>query len=277
MAFEIHEAANIFPLEEETIPALAEDIKQNGQREPIALYEGKLLDGRRRLRACELAGVEPTTKQVTEDPVAYVISLNLHRRQLTKSEAAMAAARAEALGHEIRKRARERQTAQLKRGGDIPVVEALPQRGSGGKSRDELGAKFGVAGKTVDQARKILTHGTPELIGAVDAGKISVNRGSGLARCEPDTQKEIIAATKEGGKRKKREKQKTEPDEDRKPSIAECPGGDKQYAYSEAYADATAEYAITELRRIPKRSKYRVAAFHKTLSWIEGHLHTNGG
>ena len=51
MSFEFHEAANIFPIDQENIQSLAEDIKKNGQQIPIELLDGKILDGRRRSMA----------------------------------------------------------------------------------------------------------------------------------------------------------------------------------------------------------------------------------
>jgi hypothetical protein len=64
---EVHPLANIFPmLSDEALADLAEDIKANGQRVPILLdQEGRLLDGRNRLKACELAGVEPKAERLT--------------------------------------------------------------------------------------------------------------------------------------------------------------------------------------------------------------------
>jgi len=57
--FEIHPLAAEFPdMSEEQIAELAEDIKLNGQLEPIVLLHGKILDGRNRYRACQIAGVE---------------------------------------------------------------------------------------------------------------------------------------------------------------------------------------------------------------------------
>ena len=67
---DIHEAANIFPLDEEHLGDLAAAIKAHGQQVPIELLDGKVIDGRRRLRACELAGVRPKTRTVeTSDPI----------------------------------------------------------------------------------------------------------------------------------------------------------------------------------------------------------------
>jgi hypothetical protein len=75
---------------------LADDIKANGLIHPIVLdAEGTLIDGRNRLRACELAGVAPAfTALGDHDPVAYILSPNVNRRHLTAGQRAMAAARA---------------------------------------------------------------------------------------------------------------------------------------------------------------------------------------
>ncbi len=52
-----------------------------------------LIDGRNRREACKLAGVEPRTRVLSgEDPTAYVLSANVHRRNLTPGQRAMAMA-----------------------------------------------------------------------------------------------------------------------------------------------------------------------------------------
>jgi hypothetical protein len=46
----------------------------NSQQVPMEIFDGNLLDGRRRWMACERAGVEPKLKNVClGDPVAYVV------------------------------------------------------------------------------------------------------------------------------------------------------------------------------------------------------------
>jgi len=83
--YAIHPAANMFPmLAEADLAALAEDIRVNGQGEPVVIWDGQVLDGRNRLAACELAGVEPLTRtlKACPDPVAFVLSANLRRRHL---------------------------------------------------------------------------------------------------------------------------------------------------------------------------------------------------
>jgi molybdenum-dependent DNA-binding transcriptional regulator ModE len=84
-----HPAAELFQLlPDDELRAMAEDIKKKGLDQPIVLHEGKVLDGRNRLAACKLAGVEP--RFVDWDgkgtPLDYVVSANLHRRHLTAEQ-----------------------------------------------------------------------------------------------------------------------------------------------------------------------------------------------
>ena len=82
---EFHDVAALFPMmNAEEFHGLVADIKANGLREDIWLYEGKILDGRNRYRACLEAGVAPRYRTYTGDaPTSFVLSLNLHRRHLT--------------------------------------------------------------------------------------------------------------------------------------------------------------------------------------------------
>lgn len=94
--YEFHEAANIFPLmNSEEFNHLKADIEERGQREYAVLFDGKIIDGRNRYRACKALGIECEFSELEEcdDPVAYVISANLHRRQLKTSQRAMCAAK----------------------------------------------------------------------------------------------------------------------------------------------------------------------------------------
>lgn len=61
---------------------------------PIEIYQGKILDGRNRQRACTEAGIEGRYIEIEPaDPVGYVVSVNVRRRHLTPSQRAIAAAR----------------------------------------------------------------------------------------------------------------------------------------------------------------------------------------
>jgi len=59
------------------------------------MYEGKILDGRNRFKACQEVGVELITREYTgSNPVGFVLSLNKERRNLTKGQLAAIAVEA---------------------------------------------------------------------------------------------------------------------------------------------------------------------------------------
>lgn len=190
-----HDLATIFPLDEDHIEDLANDIKLNGQRVPIETFEGKIIDGRRRWLACQKAGVKPTTKAVKpSDPIAYVVSLNLHRRHLSLTQLAMVAARARDW---YDKQATKRMQAG---GGDKKSDKARtgkanfpdPMQAEKGQARDQVGKVVGVSGRSVEHATNILKRGTPELIAAVDADKIAVSTAEKALTLTPKEQVEFV-------------------------------------------------------------------------------------
>lgn len=97
-ALPVHPAADIFPmLSDEELDDLAADIKANGLLQPIVIakVEGAwtLVDGRNRREACRRAGVQLRVNDLNgTDPLAYIISANVHRRHLSKGQLAMAVA-----------------------------------------------------------------------------------------------------------------------------------------------------------------------------------------
>jgi len=177
-----HEAANIFPLlSDEQLDALADDIQAHGLRDRIETLDGQILDGRNRYRACLLRQIKPTTVAVTtDDPVAYVLSKNLHRRHLTPSQISMVGARARKFYDEEGKKRQKTST-----GGSTPqLVENFPQ--AEGTARDHVGKAVGVSGRTIDFATKVLEEGTPELIRAVDEGRMAVSTAAVFASEPPE-------------------------------------------------------------------------------------------
>jgi hypothetical protein len=85
---EPHPLSAMFPpITEDDFNKLIADIKANGLLQPITLYEGKILDGNNRYRACMLAKIEPMTVNFGgPDAQAFVISQNIHRRHLTPEQ-----------------------------------------------------------------------------------------------------------------------------------------------------------------------------------------------
>lgn len=93
----IHPLALAFPAYSKAdLAKLACDIRDNGMRQPITLFEGKVLGGRNRLEAAKRAGLEKVIigefKGTFEQARDYVISMNLIRRHLDTGQRAMIAA-----------------------------------------------------------------------------------------------------------------------------------------------------------------------------------------
>lgn len=94
--YEAHELALVFPpMSEPEFAAFKTDIREQGQQESIILYEGKILDGLHRYRACRELGREPRVIRFEGNPRAaaqLVLGRNFHRRHLTTSQRALIAA-----------------------------------------------------------------------------------------------------------------------------------------------------------------------------------------
>jgi hypothetical protein len=94
-ALPFHPLAALFQLTDgEAYAALVEDIRARGLLQPIVLYQGMILDGRNRYRACLDACVAVRTVTYEgDDPLGFICSLNLRRRHSSESQCAMGATR----------------------------------------------------------------------------------------------------------------------------------------------------------------------------------------
>lgn len=97
MEYQLHPLCTLFPrMSGQEFQSLVDDIKANGQREPIMLHEGMILDGGNRYRACLEAGIEPLFMEFGgTNIVSYVLSANLHRRHMTPGQQAAIVASAQ--------------------------------------------------------------------------------------------------------------------------------------------------------------------------------------
>ncbi len=92
-------------------------MRSNGQRLPIALYEGMVWDGRARLSACVKLGIKPWLVPLRrKEPIEFYIEANYARVGEPKSSErkAIVAALMEADGLECRARARVRRSAWIR-------------------------------------------------------------------------------------------------------------------------------------------------------------------
>jgi transposase len=175
---EDHPLADIFPLMEGgkkgvEFAALVEDIKAYGLREPITLFEGKILDGRNRYRAIIKASLRYKLKEenfwvfdpkVNGDPQAYVISVNLHRRHLTESQRAVIAA-----------------NLATKKVGDNQYVKA-------GISAADAAKMLGVGEATVTMAKSVAEKATDEIKAKVLKGELRLNMAKKIIEKSKDEQ-----------------------------------------------------------------------------------------
>lgn len=260
--YEFHEIANWLPMmDDEGLQKMAEDIKVHGQKLPIILYEGKILDGRNRYTACTMAGIVPFFKELpgNEDPVAYAESMNVPRRHLTTSQLAMYAdkkrdyyeAEAKKRQKEGQDRGRESQHGRM--------VETLPPSEMA-KARDQVGKSVGVSGRTMDKAKKVREKGHKDLVKAVEAGKIDVTNAAKIAELPKDVQDTVLAdaALNNWSGRQMVEEAKRLSGEPVKKAMSRPKNG-LQYA----------KMAIVQLEKISPTDEQRVEAFELVMDWIK--------
>lgn len=90
MNLELHPLSTLFPrMTDAEFAALVADIRAHGLRDAIVTYQGMVLDGGHRQKACAIAEVQPRYLEFSgNDPVAFVFSKNLRRRHLSPGQEA---------------------------------------------------------------------------------------------------------------------------------------------------------------------------------------------
>lgn len=188
-----HELALLFPpLEKEAAAELSTDIKINGQRDPIILFENKILDGVQRYGACLDARVEPeTTKFEFTDafhkgihPVDFVMSKNLHRRHLSKGQRAVVYVSAENLRKKKfstfeenvergNKTWQEQNIAEGKKA--VSAIRKIRKTDVGmSQRRSELAAEAQVSPRLIEMAERVQKE-APRKLQAIKDGKVALH------------------------------------------------------------------------------------------------------
>jgi hypothetical protein len=176
--FTYHPVCSLFPLmNKEDLRALAEDIKANGQLEPVVMHEGRVLEGRNRVRACRMAGVKPRTTEWDGNGSAleFVISKNLARRHLTSSQRAAIAVK---LLPMLEKEARERQRAGKRLAKNLAVVSV------NGKASQIAAKLTRTNSHYVEQVKRIQAK-SPEVVEKIREGVVKVAEAAELAELPP--------------------------------------------------------------------------------------------
>jgi ParB-like chromosome segregation protein Spo0J len=201
-ALEVHPLAAALPdMGPEEFVALCDSIRSIGQRDPITLFEGQILDGRHRYRACTEMDVEPAYERYDGDePHLFVLGRNVARRHLTPSQTAMAAADVLAV---FEGEAKKRQAAgRAKGGGDRRSPAAKGKTApppTGGKAiRHEAAADAAKAAgstpRSVQRAKRV-AQAAPAKAEEVRKGRKT------LRRAEREVKEESVVPITSAGER----------------------------------------------------------------------------
>jgi ParB-like chromosome segregation protein Spo0J len=167
-----HPLADLFPLlEGAEFDELVEDIRQHGVLEPVWLYDDQVLDGRNRYRACQALDIHcPSRIYDGNDPVGFVLALNIKRRHLTESQRAMVAA-------EIAHLAPHRPAKTV----GISTV-----------TQSEAAKMLHVSRESVVAANNVRKEGAPEVIDAVKTGELRVSSALELTGLPKEDQVAVL-------------------------------------------------------------------------------------
>lgn len=170
--YSYHPICKSFPLmAQKELESLSLHIREHGQKQPILSWDGQIIDGRNRIAACALAGVEPIIEDVTskyslEQVIQLVIATNL-RRNMKKTQAAC--------------------SAYL-----VLMSMNTTEQGAKVKNRLDLAVLFNVNTNYIGQAEEIYKK-DQAVFGQVHAGELSLAEGLRLVR---NVKKKIMANVK---------------------------------------------------------------------------------
>ena len=176
---------------------LVDSIKKFGVLEPVMVIPHKdggyeMVSGHRRMRACQLAGIENIPVIVRnldrDEAIISMVDSNLKREEISPMEKA----RAYQMKTDAMKRKMGRRTKE-----EIAQDEALGIKRM--NADEELAQQMGESPATI-QRYKTLNKLVPELQDMVDEGKIPVNTGADIAQMKPKEQKVLADAIQKEAK-----------------------------------------------------------------------------
>jgi ParB-like chromosome segregation protein Spo0J len=168
--------------------SLKRDIQSNGQLHPIVTYQGKVLDGWHRFRACRDLDIRPRSEPLptTADPLHYSLASNVERRQSKPSQLTIALVEIW-IAQEIAEMSNEEGRSAS------PLSAALASISSKVKLTKATLAKFAaVSERLVQQARRVVIDGAPEIIAAVKSGTLSLERAVQMVKTPIENQPEAL-------------------------------------------------------------------------------------
>ncbi len=171
--------------DDEDMMNLVESVKANGVLTPATVREKEdgryeLLSGHRRMRACELAGIDKLRCEIVEmsrdEATVFMVESNFQRTTILPSEKAFA--------YKMRLDA-------MKRQGKRSDLTSAPVERKSSEARELIGSE---AGESREQVRRFirLTELIPELLELVDEGSMALRPAVEISYIPKDLQKEIF-------------------------------------------------------------------------------------
>ena len=159
------------PLKKCELDMLEKDIIENGCRDPLAIWNGVIVDGHNRYRICQEHNIPFAVEEINFDDKTqakvWIAKNQLARRNLTPFQKCEMVLPLEAPLKEDADRRRRRLISEFRKNGTT----------SGGyqKTRDILADMAGVSHNTLQKAKNILEAGDEETKRRVRAGEISIH------------------------------------------------------------------------------------------------------
>lgn len=175
----VHEAADAFAMiEEDEFAQLKQNIEHNGLLEPVVMFQGAILDGRNRWRACRELGIEPEVVEwrptgPLDSPEGFVVAKNIMRRHISKSQRAAHAARLYGmlLSHRVEDAGQTSASAIFSH---LAATESEPSGNGPSKSlREDVAETLGVSAPYLGDAYSLL-RADPSRFELVERGKLSL-------------------------------------------------------------------------------------------------------
>lgn len=185
---------NIFPeAKPEDYSRLRDDIRENGfdPKQPITIFEGKIIDGWNRQKACDEIGTEPTYRTFSgsqQDALALVMRTN-KRRNLNSGQWATIAVEADdvmqTIASQVEKERREKQRENAANQHTEPSGKKLPEaKPDDNKATAKAAQLFNTNRTYVNQAAK-MKDTAPEVFEKVKAGKMTMQDANKAVRAIP--------------------------------------------------------------------------------------------
>ena len=258
------------------LDALAASIAELGQLQPIIINKDRrLIAGGRRLAAMKQLGRETIAASVFDlddlDALKVERDENDQRKEPTVSEKV-------ALAQAIAERLQGRNKRPEKSGNISGLTES-------GDTRDIAAAKAGLgSGKTLEAAQKVVERGIPELVEAMDRGKVTIHAAKNIAALPDDEVRGLdfddrqavknASAKAEARARRAREKVAEKP-----APVAQTspPKADESRLYEEGSSVSAwvlAHQAKHAIRQISKNDPNALAAIESIQAVLEKQLQT---